>query len=109
MPHNGDSLFKALIATAVDGIVIVDSSGIVQVYNDACELLFGYPPDEVIGRDIRFLMPGHDGHLMPHPGRAGIGGEVEGRRKDGSSFPMYLSVGEGVADDAKIFVCVVRD
>jgi two-component system sensor kinase FixL len=109
MPHNGDSLFRALIATAVDGIVIVDSSGIVQVYNDACEVLFGYAPDEVIGRDIRFLMPLHDGRLAPHPGRAGIGGEVERRRKNGSRFPMYLSVGEGVADGDTIFVCMIRD
>jgi two-component system, LuxR family, sensor kinase FixL len=109
MPHNSDSLFRALIATAVDGIVIVDSAGVVQVYNDACESLFGYAPDEVIGRDIRFLMPAHDGRLAPHPSRAGIGGEVEGRRKDGSAFPMYLSVGEGIADGAKIFVCVIRD
>ena len=109
MPHNGDTLFKALIATAVDGIVIVDSAGTVQVYNDACALLFGYAPGEVIGRDIRVLMPEHDGHLSPHSGRAGIGGEVKGRRKDGSTFPMYLSVGEGLADGAKIFVCVIRD
>jgi sensor histidine kinase regulating citrate/malate metabolism len=61
MPHNGDTLFKALIATAVDGTVIVDSAGIVQLYNDACGILFGYASDAMIGRDIRFPMPPLDG------------------------------------------------
>ena len=52
-----DALFRALIATAVDGIMVIDAQGKVQVYNEACEKLFGYSADEVIGRNVKMLMP----------------------------------------------------
>jgi two-component system sensor kinase FixL len=116
---SADSLFQALIATAVDGMVVIDAEGIVEVYNPACERLFGYAADEVIGRNVAMLMPApyreaHDGYIAAYrrTGIAriiGIGREVVGRRKDGSTFPMYLSVGEGSVGERPIFVGIIHD
>lgn len=114
-----DALFRTLIGTAVDGIMVIDEKGIVQVYNPACERLFGYTPDEVLDRNVKMLMPEpyrneHDSYLDHYRATAekkiiGIGREVLGRRKDGSTFPMYLSVGEGVVGGRRIFVGIVHD
>jgi two-component system sensor kinase FixL len=114
-----DSLFGALIRTAVDGIVVIDETGTVQVYNDACMRLFQYPEDEVLGRNVKMLMPtpyreDHDNYLKHYrqTGEArilGIGREVSGQRKDGTTFPMYLSVGEGILYGKRVFVGIVHD
>ena len=114
-----DSLFRALIATAVDGIIVIDSHGAVQVYNAACERLFGYSSREVIGQNIKILMPEpyhgeHDEYLrnFRESGERriiGIGREVVGRRKDHSTFPMYLSVGESELEGRHLFVGIIRD
>ena len=114
-----DQLFDALIATAVDGIVVINAAGIIQVYNQACERLFGYASDEVVGRNVKLLMPPpfhqeHDGYLANYRNTherkiIGIGREVVGQRKDGSTFPMYLSVGEGDIGGRKIFVGIIHD
>ena len=114
-----DSLFDALIGFAVDGIMVIDEKGIVRVYNRACERLFGYEAAEVIGRNVKMLMPApyhgeHDGYL-DHYVRTGekhiigIGREVSGRRKDGSVFPMNLSVGEGLVRGERIFLGIITD
>ena len=114
-----DSLFRTLIATAVDGIMVIDENGIVEVFNDACERLFGFGRDEVVGRNVKMLMPApyrdeHDGYVARYrqTGEAriiGIGREVQGRRKDGSVFPMYLSVGQGSLRGRRIFVGIIHD
>ncbi len=114
-----DSLFDALIAFAVDGIMIIDEKGNVRVYNKACERLFGYSAGEVIGRNLNMLMPApyhgeHDRYLSHYLATGekhiiGIGREVQGRRKDGSVFPMNLSVGEGVLRGDRIFLGVITD
>jgi two-component system, LuxR family, sensor kinase FixL len=114
-----ESLFQALLSTAVDGIIVIDSQGIVNLYNRSAEKLFGYAPEEVLGRNVSMLMPSpyreeHDGYLENYvrTGRKkiiGIGREVVGRRKDGTTFPMYLSVGESVLNGARIFVGIVHD
>lgn len=114
-----DSLFRTLVATAVDGIIVIDERGTVQVYSDACQRLFQYEREEVLGRNISMLMPSphrerHD-HYLRHfkeTGEAriiGIGREVQGQRKDGSVFPMYLSVGEGSLHDRRVFVGIIHD
>jgi two-component system sensor kinase FixL len=97
---NADALFHALIHTAIDGIMVIDEKARVQVYNSACERLFGYGPNEVLGRNVDMLMPEpyhseHDGYIARYlktgtPHIIGMGREVVGRRKDGSTFPMYL-------------------
>jgi two-component system sensor kinase FixL len=117
--QSSDSLFQTLIATAVDGIMVIDERGTVQVYNDACERLFQYRADEVVGQNVKMLMPAphrdeHDSYLDRYnrTGRAriiGIGREVEGRRKDGYIFPVYLSVGAGTKGSERIFVGIVHD
>ncbi|HMH65717.1 MAG TPA: PAS domain S-box protein [Rhizomicrobium sp.] len=112
-----DDLFAALLATAVDGIIVIDPRGLIQVYNQACERLFGYLSGEAVGQNIKLLMPelhhrDHDGYLTRdiHERRIiGIGREVVGRRKDGSTFPMYLSVGEGGLAGQRFFVGIIRD
>ncbi|TAL03255.1 MAG: PAS domain-containing sensor histidine kinase [Rhodospirillaceae bacterium] len=117
--NEGTVRFEALVTAAVDGIMVIDAGGAVQVYNPACERLFGYAADEVIGHNVKMLMPApyqeeHDGYLAHyHSTREkkiiGIGREVLGRRKDGSTFPMYLSVGEGVLNGRSIFVGIIHD
>ena len=117
--HPADSLFYALIETAVDGIVVIDEDGLVRVYNSACQRLFGYHPEEIIGRNVKLLMPppyheGHDGYLSNYRNTGekkiiGIGREVVGQRKDHSTFPMYLSVGEGEMNGKRIFVGIIHD
>src|SRR5215204_3273059 len=88
-----DSLFQTLMATAVDGIVVIDGQGTVSAYNAACERLFGYRASEVLGRNVKMLMPSPyreelDGYLQRYQatGEAriiGIGREVTGQCKDG--------------------------
>ena len=114
-----DALFHALINTAIDGIMVINESALVQVYSPACERLFGYKPEEVLGQNVDMLMPEpyhseHDSYLARYqktrtPHIIGIGREVVGRRKDGSTFPMYLSVGEGTLKGNRIFVGIVND
>lgn len=113
------ALFRALISVAVDGIVVIDDQGIVKVYNEACERLFGYRHDEVIGHPLAILMPEPDRAKHHHyiaryvateqKRIIGTGREIVGRRKDGSTFPMYISVGEGRLDGRRIFVGIIHD
>ena len=114
-----EDLFETLLATAVDGIMVIDEAGRVLVYNEACQRLFGYSPDAVLGRNVNMLMPEpyrteHDGYIARYKKTGekhiiGIGRQVTGRRKDGSTFPMYLSVGEGRQGKQRIFVGIVHD
>ena len=117
--RNSDVLFKALIEMAVDGIMVIDELGLIQVYNEACERMFGYTPNEVIGQNVKMLMPPpyheeHDDYLARYRSTCerriiGIGREVVGRRKNGTTFAMYLSVGDGEFDGRRIFLGIVHD
>ena len=112
-------LLKAVLNTAVDGIIAIDRRGRICLFNKASELLFGYKAEEVFGQNVHILMPEpyrtqHDSYIANYQATGeekiiGIGREVEGRRKDGSIFPMYLAVGE-VTDRAELaYVGIVRD
>lgn len=111
--------FETLMATAADGIIVTGSTGLVKAYNPACERLFGYPAADVIGRNVKMLMPApyreeHDQYIAEYQATGkkkviGYGREVVGRHKDGSTFPMYLSIGEGRLEDASIFVGIIHD
>jgi two-component system sensor kinase FixL len=117
--QRSDALFRALIATAVDGIIVIDENGMVEIYSSACERLFGYAADEVVGQNVKMLMPSpyreeHDAYISHYRQTRerriiGIGREVVGRRKDGTTFPMYLSVGEGMLEAKRIFVGIIHD
>ncbi len=112
-------LFRTVIETAVDGIVVIGERGDMMLFNGAAERLFGYAAGEVLGRNVDMLMPEpyrheHDGYLGRYlqTGEAriiGIGREVTGLRKDGATFPMYLSVGEGSLDGKRIFLGIIHD
>jgi two-component system, LuxR family, sensor kinase FixL len=114
-----DSLYRAVVDTAVDAIVVIDRTGAIRSVNQATERLFGYAPGELIGHNVNMLMPQpyaveHDGYLANYLKTEtkkiiGIGREVSGRRKDGSVFPMDLSVGEARDGDDPIFVGIIRD
>ncbi len=110
---------RAILETAVEGIVTIDERGIIESFNPAAEKIFGYHPSEVIGHNVSQLMPPphreqHDGYLRDyqqtgHARIIGIGRETLGRRKDGCLFPMDLSVSEVRLSDRKIYTGFVRD
>ena len=110
---------RTIVQTMVDGVIWIDAAGRIQMFNLACEKLFGYRSDEVIGQNVKILMPesyarDHDTYLHNYHGSGvkkiiGIGREVTGRRKDGSTFPMDLSVGEAKQDGEAIFVGIIHD
>lgn len=117
--HSSEARLRAVVETAVDGVILIDRRGLVLLFNPACERLFGYRADEVIGQNVKMLMPEpyrdeHDRYIANYlrTGQAkiiGIGREVEGRRKDGTVFPMDLSVSETFEDDDPVFVGIVHD
>jgi PAS domain S-box-containing protein len=110
---------RAVLDTVVDGIVTIDDRGRVESLNPAAERIFGYRADEVIGNNVSMLMPeptrsAHDGYIAHHLQTGekrviGVGREVAARRKDGSTFPMDLAVGEMCIDGRPLFVGVLRD
>ena len=109
----------AVVETAVDGFILIDAQGHILLFNPACEKLFGYRADEVMRQNVKLLMPPeysahHDGYIQnflrtAKPKIIGIGREVTGLRKDGSTFPMDLSVGEAKQDGESIFVGIIHD
>jgi PAS domain S-box-containing protein len=114
-----DARLHGLIDTAVDGIIIIDDRGVIQEYNPACERLFGYGREEAVGYNVSMLMPepdrsDHDRHLQHYRETGeqkiiGTGREVEGRRKDGSTFPVQLSVGETLIGGRRVFLGILHD
>jgi PAS domain S-box-containing protein len=110
---------RAVVSTAVEAIITIDERGIIESFNVAAEKMFGYSAAEIIGRNVKALMPSpyhehHDeyvGHYC-QTGEAriiGIGREVVGRRKDGTVFPMDLSVGEVNLSSGRMFTGIARD
>ena len=93
--QSDNSLFQTLIATAVDGIVVIDERGIVQVYNLACERLFRYGADEVVGQNVKILMPlpyrdEHDSYLDHYRSTAKPAlSASDGRFRDGARTVPY--------------------
>ncbi|MEM7130303.1 MAG: PAS domain S-box protein [Chloroflexota bacterium] len=110
---------KAVVDTAVDGIITIDEWGTIETLNPAAAKIFGYESDKMLGQNVTMLMPSpyheeHDGYLS-HYRRTGerkiigIGREVEGLRKDGSIFPLELAVSETNVNDHRFFTGIVRD
>jgi len=109
----------AVIQTATDGIIIIDQRGSILKVNDAASKLFGYQVEELLGRNINMLMPRnysekHDGYLQHYHTTGekkiiGIGREVEGKRKNDTIFPCYLSISEVRLTESVIFTGIVHD
>ncbi len=116
---NIESRNKAILDTVVDGIITIDKLGTIETINPATLNIFGYSEMEMVGQNIKMLMPNpykdeHDGYLKHHNETGekrviGIGREVEGQRKDGSIFPLELSVSEMIINGEKHFTGIVRD
>ncbi len=111
--------FNALLDAAVDGIVLIDRSGTIQGFNRAASRLFGYLDREVLGRNVAILMPepearAHAGYIAEYlrtgDGKViGRGREVIARRKDGSQFPAFLSIGVVQGSAPPRFIGFVQD
>jgi len=110
---------QKILDTVLNGIITIDSQGTVIQFNPAAEGIFQYTTDEIIGKNVNMLMPDpyrgqHDQYIKNYVESGvrkviGIGREVMGRRKDGTEFPMWLTVGEMELDGVKQFVGVTRD
>jgi PAS domain S-box-containing protein len=112
-------LLAAIFESAVDGIIVIDTRGRIEAFNPAAERLFGYARADVIGRNVTMLMPApyrdeHDGYLARYletgVGKIiGIGREVSGLRRDGTVFPVHLSVGETSLGGERKFTGILHD
>jgi PAS domain S-box-containing protein len=108
---------RTVLETAVDTIITINQSGIIQSVNVAAQRMFGYSEDELVGQNVKILMPTpyreeHDGYLAHYlethePRMIGIGREVTGQRKDGTRFPVDLSVSEVAG--LNLFTGIIRD
>ena len=114
-----EARWRAVIESAVDGIIVIDDDGLIEAFNPAAERLFGYTEAEVLGRNVSMLMPSpyrdeHDGYLAHYLSTGvhkiiGIGREVTGKRKDGATFPLHLSVGETSVGGSRKFTGILHD
>jgi two-component system sensor kinase FixL len=110
---------RSILETVPDGMIVIDERGIIQSFSAAAERIFGYAAREVCGRNVSQLMPSphrehHDDYLARYLRTGerhivGIGRVVAGQRKDGSTFPMELAVGEVKQGDRRLFTGFVRD
>ena len=117
--RDSEARHRALFEVSVYGVLTIDDRGIIESANPAAERLFGYSSSEMIGRNISMLMPEpyhaeHDSYLQNYLRTGerqviGIGREVAGRRKDGSTFPMELAVAEFQLGDKRYFKGIVHD
>lgn len=110
---------RAILDTAADGVITIDAHGIVQSFNRAAEIMFGYTAGEVVGQNVNRLMPEgysqqHDSYIERYrstgvPRILGLPREFAGLRKDGSTFPMDLKVSEVHLSSGSLFTGIVRD
>ncbi len=115
----GKEHLRLILETIPDAMIIIDEAGAIQSFSKAAERLFGWRAEEVIGSNVHVLMPEpdhsrHDGYMQRYQRTGerriiGIGRVVTGQRKDGSTFPMHLSVGEMQGTGRRSFTGFVRD
>lgn len=114
-----EARLRSILDTAADAIILIDETGIVETISASVSRLFGYRPDEIIGQNVGMLMPSpyreaHDGYIRRYLETGekriiGIGRIVVGQRKDGSTFPVELSVGEMRLRGRRMFTGFIRD
>ena len=117
--NSREAHLRSILATVPDAMVVIDERGLIQSFSATAERLFGLAADEVQGRNVSMLMPApyreeHDGYLGRYlsTGEAriiGVGRVVVGQRKNGSTFPMELAVGEVALEGERHFIGFVRD
>jgi len=117
--HARQTHLQSILDTVPDAMVVIDERGVMSSFSAAAERLFGWSPAEAIGRNVSMLMPdpyrqAHDGYLERYLTTGerriiGIGRVVVGQRRDGSTFPMELSIGEARTGDIRFFTGFVRD
>ncbi len=117
--RNREAQIQGLLAHMADGVIVINEEGIVQIYNTACEKIFGHKSADVVGNNIRMLMPEpyrseHDGYLRRYheTGEARVIGrsrEVAGLRKNGEQFPLELRVSEVRSAGSRLYIATVRD
>ena len=110
---------QAILDNMVDGLITIDEQGLIDTFNAAAEQIFGYTADEVLRQNVKILVPSphrerHDDYIRNYQSTGvariiGIGREVEGQRKDGSLFPMELSISEVSRFGKTMYVGMVRD
>lgn len=110
---------RSILSTVQDAMVVIDSNGIIQSFSTAAERMFGYSEADVLGENVSMLMPSpdrerHDSYLERYKRTGerriiGIGRVTTARRRDGSTFPIELSVGEARAGDQLLFTGFIRD
>jgi PAS domain S-box-containing protein len=115
--RRSEDYLRSIVTTAATAIITIDEHGRIQTFNPAAERMFGYTVDEVVGQNVRLLMPApyrdeHDGYLARYlkTGEAhliGLGGEAVGLRKDGATFPLDLAVSE--IGHSRSFTGILRD
>ena len=111
--------FRSILQTVPEAMVVIDERGIITSFSSTAEDLFGYEASEVEGHNVRILMPtpdreNHDRYITNYltTGQRriiGLGRVVKGLRKDGSTFPMELAVGEAISNGQRIFTGFIRD
>jgi two-component system, LuxR family, sensor kinase FixL len=111
--------FKSILDTVPEAMIVIDERGAIQSFSAAAERLFGYAASDVIGENIKIMMPSpyreeHDGYLQRYLRTneariIGIGRVVVGQRRDGSTFPMELAVGEMRSNNQRFFTGFIRD
>jgi two-component system, LuxR family, sensor kinase FixL len=114
-----ESHLRSILETIPDAMIVIDGSGVMQFFSSAAERQFGYLENEAIGQNVSVLMPNpdrtrHDGYLARYLSTGerhiiGIGRIVTGQRKDGTTFPMHLSIGEMQSGGVPHFTGFVRD
>ena len=114
-----EARLESLFQTAVDGMVLIDAKGRIESVNPAVTRLFGYAVQDLVGRNVKLLMPEpyaseHDGYLRSYQQTGvakiiGVGREVPGRRKDGSQFPLDLSISEFSVGGKRHFAGIIHD
>jgi two-component system sensor kinase FixL len=110
---------QSILDTVPDAMIVIDEHGIIQSFSSAAERLFGFTAAEMLGKNIKLLMPSpyrenHDGYLERYLRTGerriiGIGRLVVGERRDGSTFPMELAVGEMRSSNQRFFTGFIRD
>src|SRR6059058_4082841 len=102
--RTSEARWRSIVESAVDGIVVIDARGYIEAFNPAAERLFGFTEREVLGQNVNILMPSpyreeHNDYISRYLTTGerriiGIGREITARRRDGTTFPVHLSVGE---------------